>query len=65
MSDERESDRALLREAFALLLGLRTRPDARNRLGQAVTFLHMLEHEGLVGTLPVVVSLKVVRLRKH
>jgi len=65
MSDGTESDRVLLREAFALLLGLRSRPHARKLLGQAVTFLRMLEHQGESGGLPVVVSLQVMRLRKY
>jgi hypothetical protein len=65
MSDAPRSDRALLREAFALLLRLRSQPDARNLLGQAVTFLRMLEHREESGGLPVVVSLQVMRLRKY
>jgi hypothetical protein len=65
MSNGTRSDRALVREAFDLLLGLRSRRDAQKLLGQAVTFLRMLEHEGQPGALPVVVSVQVVRLRKH
>ena len=65
MNDGTRSDRALLREAFALLLGLRSRPDARKLLGQAVTFLRMLEHQGESAGLPVVVSVQVMRLRKY
>jgi hypothetical protein len=65
MSDGTESDRALLREAFALLLGLRSRPHARRLLGQAITFLRILEHQGESGGLPVVVSVQVMRLRKY
>jgi hypothetical protein len=64
MSDRTSSDRSLLREAFGLLLGFRSRPDARKLLGQAVTFLRMLEHEGEPGGLPLVVSVQLVRLRK-
>jgi hypothetical protein len=55
----------LLREAFALLLGFRSQPDARKLLGQAVTFLRMLEHQGEPAGLPVVVSVQLIRLRKH
>jgi hypothetical protein len=65
MNDGTRSDRALLREAFALLLGLRSQPHARKLLGQAVTFLRMLEHQGESGGLPVVVSVQVMRLRKY
>ena len=65
MNDETRSDRALLREAFALLLGLRSRSDGRKLLGQAVTFLRMLGHQGESGGLPVVVSVQVMRLRKY
>jgi hypothetical protein len=65
MSDGAESDRELLREAFALLLGLRSRPHARKLLGQAVTFLRMLGHQGESAGLPMVVSVQVMRLREH
>jgi hypothetical protein len=65
MNDGTKSDRALLREAFALLLGLRSRPDARKLLGQAVTFLRILGHQGEPAGLPVVVSVQLIRLRKH
>jgi hypothetical protein len=64
MYDGRSSNRALLREAFGLLLELRSRPHARKLLGQAVTFLRMLEHQGEPGALPIVVSVQVMRLRK-
>ena len=65
MNDETRSDRALLREAFALLLGLRSQPHKRELLGQAVTFLRMLGHQGESAGLPVVVSVQLIRLRKH
>ena len=58
------AERALLREAFGLLLVLRARPHARKLLGQAVSFLRMLEHQGEPGGLPVVVSIQVMRLSK-
>ena len=63
MNDGTRSDKALLREAFDLLLGLRSQPEARKRLGQAVTFLRMLEHQAESRELPVVVSVQVMRLR--
>ena len=65
MSDGTMSDRALLREAFGLLLGFRSRPHARKLLGQALTLLRVLEHEGESAGLPLVVSVHVVRLRKY
>jgi hypothetical protein len=65
MSDGTRSDRALLKEAYALLLGLRSQPDARRLLGQAVTFLRLLGHQGESAGLPVVVSVQLIRLRKH
>jgi hypothetical protein len=65
MNDGTSSDRALLREAFALLLGFRSQPHARKLLGQAVSFLRMLEHQGEPGGLPVVVSVQVMRLKKY
>jgi len=65
MNDGTRSDRALLREAFALLLGFRSQPHARKLLGQAVTFLRMLGHQGESGGLPIVVSVQVMRLRKY
>jgi hypothetical protein len=64
MNHGTSSDRALLREAFELLLGLRSRPQARKLLGQAVTFLRMLEHQREPGGLPVVISIQLMRLRK-
>ena len=65
MRNGTRSDRALLREAFALLLGFRSQPDARKLLGQAVTFLRMLEHKGESEGLPVLVSVQLMRLRNY
>ena len=65
MSQETKSDRALVREAFTLLLGLRSHPDAPELLRQAVTFLHLLGHKGESGGPPVVVSIQVMRLGKY
>jgi hypothetical protein len=58
------AERALLRQAFDLLLELRSRPQARKLLGQAVTYLRMLERQGEPGGLPLVISVRVMRLRK-
>jgi hypothetical protein len=65
MREGARSDRALLREAFALLLGLRSQPEARELLGQAVAFLRMLRYQGESGGLPLVVSIQVMRLGKY
>lgn len=65
MSQGTKSDRALLREAFALLLGLRSQPDAPDLLRQAVTFLRVLEHQGQSAGPPVIVSVHVMRLGKY
>jgi hypothetical protein len=65
MRERTRSDRALLREAFALLLGLRSQPEARELLGQAVAFLRMLRYQEESGGLPVVVSIQVMRLGKY
>ena len=62
MSDGTGSGRALLREAFALLLGLRSHSDGRRLLGQAVAFLRMLEHQGESEGLPDVASVQLMRL---
>jgi len=56
-------ERALLREAFDLLLELRRRPQARKLLGQAVIYLRLLEHQGEPAELPLVLSIQVTRLR--
>ena len=56
-------ERALLREAFDLLLELRRRPQARRLLGQAVIFLRHLEHQGEPHGLPLVISVQVTKLR--
>jgi hypothetical protein len=58
------AERALLREAFDLLVGLRSRPQARKLLDQAVTYLRMLEHQGEPAGLPLVISVQVMRVRK-
>jgi hypothetical protein len=58
-------ERALLREAFDLLLELRTRPQARKLLGEAVIYLRLLERQGEPGGLPLVLSIQVTRLRNR
>jgi hypothetical protein len=58
------AERALLREAFGLLLALRSRPHAQKLLGQAVSYLRLLERQGEPGGLPLVVSVQAMRLTK-
>jgi hypothetical protein len=64
MNHGTSAERALLEQAFGLLLELRSQPHAQKLLGQAVSFLRMLDHQGEPGGLPVVVSVQVMRLRK-
>lgn len=64
MSDGARSVRVLIREAFSLLLELRSRREARKLLAQAVTFLRMLEHKGTSGDFPVVVSIQLMHLKE-
>lgn len=56
-------ERALLRQSFDLLLELRSRPEARKLLGQAVTYLRLLEHQGETEALPLLISVQAVRLK--
>jgi len=56
-------ERALLRQAFDLLLELRLRPEARRLLGQAVVYLRLLERQGESEGLPLVVCVKAMRLK--
>lgn len=58
------AERALLREAFDLLLTLRSRPQAGKLLRQAVTYLRLLEHQGEQDGIPIVISVQVIRFRK-
>ena len=58
------TEKALLREAFDLLLTLRSRPQATKLLRQAVTYLRLLERRGEPGEPPLVLSVQVMRLTK-
>lgn len=64
MRDGENAKKALVREAFGLLLELRSREEAPKLLGQAVAFLRMLESQGQTTAVPIVVSVQVMRLRK-
>jgi len=56
-------ERALLRQAFDLLLELRSRPEARRLLSQAVVYLRLLERQGEPEGLPLVVCVQAMRLK--
>jgi hypothetical protein len=58
------AERALLRQAFDILLELRSRPDARKLLAKAVIYLRLLDHQGEPGELPLVVSVQAIRVRE-
>jgi len=56
-------ERALLRRTSDLLLELPSRPDAGGLLCQAVAYLHLLERQGESEGLPLVVSIRAVRVK--
>ena len=64
MNRRSHSVEAKVREAFELLLELRSHPDASRMLSIANSFLDMLlRQEGTDGP-PVVISVKAVRIRR-
>ncbi|HTS70889.1 MAG TPA: hypothetical protein VMO17_18045 [Terriglobia bacterium] len=54
----------LAQRAFGLLLELRQRENAGQLLGQAIAFLEMLEREGGDSATPMMLSIRVMQLRK-
>jgi hypothetical protein len=62
MSRITPSVEALVRQAFGLLLEIRSHPDARLRLGKAIAFLTMLVENPATGSPPLVVSNRAVRI---
>lgn len=54
----------MARDAFALLLELRERENAHQLLTQAIAFLEMLGREKDVKATPVMLSIRVMQLRK-
>jgi hypothetical protein len=52
----------MVREAFGLVIELRGQREAARLLSQAVAFLKMLTREGDAVALPVVVSVRAMRL---
>ncbi|MBZ5515028.1 MAG: hypothetical protein LAN62_09335 [Acidobacteriia bacterium] len=63
MSRITPSVEALVRQAFALLLQIRSHPEAQPRLGQAIAFLTMLAEDGVASAQPMVVTIWAVRIR--
>ena len=58
------SSEAFVRQAFDLLLEIRRHSQAQPMLSQAVPFLKTLLNATDTNTVPVVVSIRAVRLRK-
>ena len=54
----------MARQAFGLLLELRERDNAHQLLTQAIAFLEMLGREKDTNTAPVILSVRVMQLRK-
>ena len=54
----------LARQAFGLLLELRERENAQQLLNQAIAFLEMLIREKDVNAAPIMLSVRVMQLRK-
>lgn len=54
----------MARQAFGLLLEMRERENAHQLLTQAIAFLEMLVREKDVNSAPVMLSVRVLQLRK-
>lgn len=54
----------MARQAFGLLLELRERDDAYQLLSQAIAFLEVLVREKEVNAAPIMLSVRVMQLRK-
>ena len=54
----------MARQAFGLLLEIRERQNAHHLLTQAIAFLEMLVREKEVNAAPIVLSVRVMQLRK-
>ncbi|MBZ5545276.1 MAG: hypothetical protein LAO07_16615 [Acidobacteriia bacterium] len=63
MSRTTPSVEALVRQAFGLLLEIRSQPEAKPRLEQAIAFLKMLVESPATVSPPLVVSIRAVRIR--
>lgn len=58
------STQTMARRAFSLLLEMRERENARQLLSQAIAFLEVLAREKEVNTTPIMLSVRVMQLRK-
>jgi hypothetical protein len=65
MSRTTPSVEALVRQAFGLLLEIRSHPDAKVRLGKVLAFLNMLIADATIGSPPLIVSIQAVRIRSR
>jgi hypothetical protein len=54
----------MAREAFGLLLELRERGNAHQLLAQAIAFLEMLAREKEMNAAPIMLSVRLMQLRK-
>jgi len=64
MSAKTRSIQRLATQAFGLLLELRAHHDAHHLLTRAVAFLELLAHEKEMDATPVMLSVRVLQLRK-
>lgn len=58
------TNQKMVREAFGLLLEMRERKDAHQLLTQAIAFLEVLSRAREIKAAPVVLSVRVMQLRK-
>ncbi len=64
MKSKPNTTQTLARQAFGILLELRERRDAHQRLSKALAFLEVLAREKEVGSAPIVLSIRLMQLRK-
>jgi hypothetical protein len=64
MKDAPRITQKLARQAFGILLELRAREDAHTLLNQAIAFLGMLAREKDTSAPPIMLSVRVMQLRK-
>ena len=58
------STQKMARQAFGLLLEMRQREDAHQLLAKALAFLEVLAREKTVDAAPLILSVRVMQLRK-
>jgi hypothetical protein len=64
MKTEPRTTQEMARQAFGLLLELRERKNAYQLLTKAITFLEMLVRENDVKAAPIMLSVRMMQLRK-